>query len=566
MDFNEYKKLSQVEKTNLETSTTNVEDLVTLERLKKQFAEEMNQEIEAFKNDNKKVDQIVESVNLENQETVEKVKVEIGLDEKLKGMDSEAISIQWRFKEEIEDMKRTFSDISKKISKVAAYTVNSAIDMKKINDIRNKIKTENKGVFDAKQELERIKKLPRDEKEQALKSFKEKLSLTYQGIARVQASIIEKVRNNPELSGDEFINTMETAAIEYGLGQELLQKGYQYFRNYQEKHQAVVDFLKENPTGEEAFRSLFLAKPKGVVELSNDPVSIYFICHSEEDYAWIYNQKFLKQDGEDGERQVNVDMNELRSANMSGGVKLNSAIQPQLTGMIGATNGRYGLSEQRRNEVKTHEMQHVWYDVVFDQNEQMNHYVNAFYENKNLSRYLQSTIDIENIEKVRNVAVEYIKTSVEYALSSAKNEILAFLSDGSSSYKILNVLEAYERTTEEDRLYDYLKPLRTLRDNDIQEKINEYSNTENGHVSNIDINETEDQLRENFEYIQKYIDYSIDKYNYTLSSALDAIGQFVRISSKSNTYSRKEIIALLTEVPLDKFPKIVERTLLKKTF
>lgn len=90
MDFNEYRKLSQVERNNLETTTTDAEELATLEELKQQFEIEMKNEIEAFKTDNEKVDQIIESVNLENPETVDKVKAEIGLDVKLKEMDSEA--------------------------------------------------------------------------------------------------------------------------------------------------------------------------------------------------------------------------------------------------------------------------------------------------------------------------------------------------------------------------------------------------------------------------------------------------------------------------------------------
>ena len=126
---------------------------------------------------------------------------------------------------------------------------------------------------------------------------------------------------------------MTTAAADYGLGQEVLEKGHQYFTNYQEKHKVVTDFLKENPTGKEAFRSLFLAKPKGVIEISKDPVSIYLVCHSQEDYAWIYNQKVFWQDRDAGEKQVDVDENELQRASMSGGVKLNNTIQPQLAGM-----------------------------------------------------------------------------------------------------------------------------------------------------------------------------------------------------------------------------------------
>lgn len=90
MDFNEYKKLSPEARNNLEKTTTDVEELATLEELKKQFEIEMQNEINAFKNDNGKVDQIVNSVNVENPETVEKVKTEIGLDEKLKGLDKEA--------------------------------------------------------------------------------------------------------------------------------------------------------------------------------------------------------------------------------------------------------------------------------------------------------------------------------------------------------------------------------------------------------------------------------------------------------------------------------------------
>lgn len=123
MDFNEYKKLSQVERTNLEASTTDVEDLATLEQLKKQFTEEMNREIEAFKNDNAKVDQIIESVNLENQETVEKVKTEIGLDDKLNEMDKEV--------EEVINQKHQASESqdNNKVLSIETHDMKKGVDL-----------------------------------------------------------------------------------------------------------------------------------------------------------------------------------------------------------------------------------------------------------------------------------------------------------------------------------------------------------------------------------------------------------------------------------------------------
>jgi hypothetical protein len=449
-----------------------------LETLKNEFEAEMKKEVEEFKNNDVTIDQIVQSVNLNDPETVDNIEREIGLDEKLKEMNNSAISIQWRFREEFEDMKRSLQDIVSipgKIADAAAYKINSFIHARKINSIKSRISSENEGSFNAKKELLRIKKLPLEEKEVALKSYREKLTLTYKGIAHVQDKLVMLVKENPEITKEEFETTLKEYSKPFGLGPDVIKTGMDYFDRYEKRHNDVEVFTK-NKSGEDAFKELFRAIPKGVVEFEKDPVAVYLTCHSLEDYAWICKnngrQDFLMEFSKNGLKEVNVENADILEANRSGGVKLNSSLKPELQGSLGVTNGdslKYYLDQNARlNEIKTHEFQHIWFDAIFDQQGKGNDY---WYEKWNKQGVIQqfmyeAVLNRETVDIMKKHFDEYVKAEVGFMTESARNEILSFLVDGSTTESIYQQLETpfFTTSAEDQGLYDYLAPLRSMID------------------------------------------------------------------------------------------------------
>lgn len=104
MKLEEFKKLTPEERITLEQTEKSPEDKAVFEELKKQFELEMQQEVASFKNEDKKIDHIVESVNLQNLETVYNIKKEINLDESLGNLNIDASFLEGRLMK-VEDDK-----------------------------------------------------------------------------------------------------------------------------------------------------------------------------------------------------------------------------------------------------------------------------------------------------------------------------------------------------------------------------------------------------------------------------------------------------------------------------
>lgn len=573
MNLDDYKNLTQQERIQLDKNEKAVEETASLETLKNEFEAEIKKEVEEFKNDDVKIDQIIQSVNLSDPETVNNVETEIELDEKLKEMNNSAISIQWRFREEFEDMKRSLQNIisiPRKIADAAAYKINSFVDAKKIDSIKDKINLENEGSFDAKAELLRIKKLPLAEKEPALKSYREKLTLTYKGIASVQDQLVTLVKERPGITKEEFEIILKEKAKPFGLGPDIIKTGMDYFDKYETRHKDVEAFLK-NKSGEDVFKELFRAIPKGVIEFEKDPVAVYLTCYSQEDYAWVYKNSdkkdYLIEFSKNGLKEVDVEDSDRWEANQSGGVKLNTSLKPELQGSLGVTNGDslryYNDPSARLNEIKTHEFQHIWFDAIFDQQSKSN---DLWYEKWNkkgvVEIFMYMSLTLKSVDIMKRHFDEYVKAEVGFMAESARNEILAYLADGSEIERIYSILETPFFTTpaENGGLYDYLAPLRSMIDQ-IKSFTKEY---EKNNISN-----TGDLLEES-EYIKEKLDTMLFtaadatlKYNTTLKTALDSINTASNPTSEENKFSRQEIIALLTDVPLDQYSKVIKRALLK---
>lgn len=99
MNLEDNKNLSPDKKLEAESQQKSPEEEVDFEELKIKLEQEIKQEVQDFKDEDKKVSQIAESVNLENIEMVNKIKGDLQLDEKLQKINEEAD----RLKDELEE-------------------------------------------------------------------------------------------------------------------------------------------------------------------------------------------------------------------------------------------------------------------------------------------------------------------------------------------------------------------------------------------------------------------------------------------------------------------------------
>lgn len=105
----DFKKLTPEQQKNLENTEKTLEEQVSFEELKKQFEQEMQKELQDFQAEDVKVDQIVESVGLENFEMVEQVKNELQINEQLQELNSGAEELKERAEEVRFDEREEFN-------------------------------------------------------------------------------------------------------------------------------------------------------------------------------------------------------------------------------------------------------------------------------------------------------------------------------------------------------------------------------------------------------------------------------------------------------------------------
>src|SRR3989344_2961113 len=84
-----------------------------------------------------------------------------------------------------------------KIADVSEAEKSETTESEKKTELYPKVDGE---IFDPKLELEKIKRLPRAEKKQALEEYKEKLAEQKEGLADMQKILVKKIRENPDLS------------------------------------------------------------------------------------------------------------------------------------------------------------------------------------------------------------------------------------------------------------------------------------------------------------------------------------------------------------------------------
>ncbi|NTV40820.1 MAG: hypothetical protein HGA61_00925 [Candidatus Moranbacteria bacterium] len=360
--------------------------------------------------------------------------------------------------------------------------------------------------FDPEAELKKIRRGSREERNQNLNVFKEKMIEQKKGIALIQKALFEKIGENPDETSDEYFESIRELVDRFSLSHDqqlAIKKGLQ---SYSYSHRAIkenIEDCKVSETGKidgpKLYEKLFNRKPIGRIEVIVRPAMIYIRVENLDDYVVSYNYGAIDN--------VTDDLKQV--ANKSCGCKLVNFKIKGLENAIAlenATDGEFDTMSMLAWETLKHEEQHVFNETINQSfnpeqqkiNKKMEWYTRNFGEDKHayekdvLEKYLEDKYD-------RNIGIENL----------IKDEISAYFIEGKSTGEILNIL---------------LKPTTIYR----------YGFDYKGGD------------KEKSKFSQKYIE--------LVKNGISAYNQLLK-----QGYSREDAQGLLYVEPLSKWIKVVER-------
>jgi len=201
--------------------------------------------------------------------------------------------------------------------------------------------------FNARLELIELKKNPNKKK---LERFKEDLIEYQRGIAEIISATRSIVEKNPDTPVEVLLQRIDDGAKKYRLGTGEIYYFEAAVKSYQRKHVAVEKYRAMYPDNNDLFEACFGQKPKGKVEVVKGPMTLYFKCFNQEDYAFIYNF---------GEDIKEISKDDIDKANRTGGVALSRVKIDELAGTVNAENisqhMRYWLQEKASQQERLHQ-------------------------------------------------------------------------------------------------------------------------------------------------------------------------------------------------------------------
>lgn len=367
--------------------------------------------------------------------------------------------------------------------------------------------------FSPKEELEKVKEAPREERREKLKEFKERLLEQEKDIVEIQRELVEKVEADPKTPREALVAEFSKLAAEKGLSDSQKELGEIIIGEYSQKNAAVQRFRNVYQDDRRLFQTVFGSEPKGKVEVVAGPMTLYFRCFDFDDYFLIYSESFL-ENKKFGEQ-------EKKSAAFSGGVFINSAKIPALWGTIIAEKAEAG--EPINKEILEHEKQHAYknlfYGMYFD-----------------FLKKESSTAELLNIspEKDKDKYLFLLERSLGglramEAEKRAKDELLAFFKTGEDPEKIKEFLLAPK---EKGGLYDYM--------HDWKEQLTDFG----PEVPVYEIKLMQEAINKVF----------VKDYEDLLDGAIDAFESLEALG-----YKKSEAVAFLITKPLSTWNKWVRR-------
>jgi hypothetical protein len=366
-------------------------------------------------------------------------------------------------------------------------------------------------IFSPVGELNDVRRLPKEQRAEALLRFKARLAYNKEGLARLQEDLIQKIKANPDLPRHDLRASIETLAKEYGLTFSQKQAARLFLNSYGERH-ANIRAVREQYTDDgELYQALFKRAPKGNVKIKEGPITLYVRCANQEDYAWIHSQSFLAG-REMGEKEIST-------ANMSGGVSISHSMIPDLAGAITAENSSH-ISPGYSSVIMEHEEQHAM-KKIFGRRVWESEKFGTLWKAKNEEEFRRGLRQL--LRREREVRAD----------DHARDEIIAYFKEGRSAEQIFANLAQPESA---GGLYDYI----AATERESEDYFQAVAATSKINVMPI-IKEEQKRTWDN-EY-KRLI--------------METVG--IPKALREKGYSTEEVIALLIHEPLSRWTRVVER-------
>jgi len=309
-------------------------------------------------------------------------------------------------------------------------------------------------VFDPEAELTEIRKLPREQRREAVRSFKRNLATQREGFMTLQEQLVQTVRENPNRSADELYQLVETAAPQHRLPESRKKLARGVLEQYEEKHKLVQGLRNQYPDDDILFEKLFGRRPEGKVEIRTNPSSFFVKIYDDDDYIYAHT-------GEGLGTRTPQDLAVLREdAKGAGGVSLIETVIPELGGSLTIEKSKSKRiteaasereAEERSKAVEAHEEQHSLYDlrrqfVGPEIHKKLNEQLYSDWTKFSAAQRWR----VASRERVENEFGKLAQSHRTKAVESAGNEVLAYFRMGESEATTTEILR-------DSPLYDYLQ-------------------------------------------------------------------------------------------------------------
>lgn len=368
--------------------------------------------------------------------------------------------------------------------------------------------------FDPREGLALIRYASRSSRPIYASAFREMFTYQKEGVAKLQEKILALLQENPSAPLSELCEVFDELGDKYGLSPEQRSFGRSLLINYAERQVQINQARLKYPDNADLYRHLFCESPKGKVEISVGPGTLFVQCDDPSDYALIYSQKFLE-----GQPVLEQD---ITAARTTGGVSIPGALQQEFEGAIIAENRNSHHTPEISNTIRTHEQQHALKRL----------FGYAYVRTNTIDRLLTSTTPEDDRRIIRSYVEHWRERMAE---DRARDEILAYFKDGTSA------ADTYQYLVKTDGPYNYLEGRKELVA-DAVERMQEIFKPGNS-VPN--------------DAVLKMIDDILGKEYRQVVLKACAIPMILR----DNGYTTDQTIALLTQEPLGKWERVAKRLL-----
>jgi len=361
------------------------------------------------------------------------------------------------------------------------------------------------GLFSPHEELQKIKTLPKEQRHEALTTFKENLARQREGLAAMRVFIERSIKFNNDVPSEKLMELIKKFSEQYGF--DVWQEGpaMMLVDSYYEERQKVLEMRGKFPDNLELVRELtgveFAENEK--IDVSVGPLSVD-IYTDKANLVRLWENLTKKAEDVDGFKSTSKD-------NIAYTV-VRREEQPKLSRLFNKIN-------TKEQKILDHEHEHV-----------KNHHIQTMVTSDYLPSDIAYAYTTEPDPEIKKVILEdYLIKYQNYALKNARDEITAKLQNNTPTelQENLNLLFF----SNNDSSYDYSSEVRNrteFKDDSLYQETVERILT-----------------KEYRDIIQK------------------AVNSYVNLVEAGN-FSVQEATALLTDQPLKKWSKTARRVLEQK--